>query len=320
MEKVSIISPCYNGRKYISKYLESVLNQTYKNIELILVDDASSDNTGEIVLSFVEMFKKNGLSLVYIRLNENKGQAAAINRGLDVFTGEYVTWMDSDDIYYTEAIEKKVCYLEQNKDVDFVLNYGEVVSEDNLDVRINILKRSIPKGNDNLFKDLIEEKNVVFAPGTIMVRSKALKKSIPSLHIYESREGQNWQLMLPLAFCCKYGYLNEVLFKYVVHKDSHSHTKRDYYEQVKRRENFYILKKETINNIPYMSSNDKEIWDKFNYCHEIHSSFILSIKYFKIKDWIKLKRELKKMNYRFSINDNFMIFYLISFVRKIKNI
>ena len=79
-----------------------------------------------------------------------------------------------------------------------------------------ILKRTKPIGKDELFKDLLDESNVVFCPGTILVKTESLKKAIPDLDIYESREGQNWQLMLPLAYCCSVGYLDEVLFKYTI--------------------------------------------------------------------------------------------------------
>ena len=81
MPLVSIISPCYNGEKYLSCFLESVLSQSYDNIELIMVDDGSTDRTKEIICSFEDKFRNRNLSLCYI-YQENRGQAAAINRGL----------------------------------------------------------------------------------------------------------------------------------------------------------------------------------------------------------------------------------------------
>ena len=178
MKKVSIISPCFNGEKYLKKYFDSVLNQSYSNIELILADDASTDSTETIVKEYISKFEDKGYSLVYIKQKINKGQAAAINRGLEVFSGDYLTWMDSDDIYYPTAIFSKVNFLENNPNIDFVLSWGEVVNESNINVPIGQLKRQKPQGEDNLFKDLLDENNVVFCPGVIMVRSDSFKRAI----------------------------------------------------------------------------------------------------------------------------------------------
>ena len=100
MEKkmVSIITPCYNGGKLLSRYLDSVLKQTYKNIELIIVNDGSSDNTEKIVISYKGQFKKEGMKLVYI-YQDNKGLGGAINTGLKHFTGDYLCWADYDDFF-----------------------------------------------------------------------------------------------------------------------------------------------------------------------------------------------------------------------------
>ena len=147
---VSIISPCYNGERYLVPFLDSVFAQTYSLIELILVDDASVDHTQDIVKSYIPLFQSRGYTLTYLRQEENKGQAAAINTGLKFVSGEYLSWMDSDDILYPEAIEKKICFLKKNMELDFVLCSGEVVSEKDLEKPLGYLKRIKPKGKDDV--------------------------------------------------------------------------------------------------------------------------------------------------------------------------
>lgn len=107
---VSIITPCYNGEAFLKRYFESILNQTYPNLELIFINDGSTDRTEEIALSYRERLEKRGITYIYEK-QENAGQAAALNRGLKLFTGEYLTWPDSDDVMTKDSIEKKSIFL-----------------------------------------------------------------------------------------------------------------------------------------------------------------------------------------------------------------
>jgi glycosyltransferase involved in cell wall biosynthesis len=96
--KVSVITPVFNGEKYIAETIQSILNQTYKNIELIVVNDGSTDKSEEIIHSFKDE------RIVYFK-RENKGQAAASNFGLSKATGDYIKFFDADDIMNAEHIE-----------------------------------------------------------------------------------------------------------------------------------------------------------------------------------------------------------------------
>ena len=255
---VSIITPCYNGEKYVKPFLQSVLDQNYLNIELIFVDDGSTDNTKIIVDSYKPLFEKKGYKLIYI-YQENAGQAAAVNQGLKIFQGEFLMWVDSDDIMLPDNTKDKVQYLESHNDCGFVIGKGQFVNAEQLEAPYGILQRVPPQNpvEDNLFEDLIMERNVVFCPGVIMTRREAIIKSIPTLHIFESREGQNWQLMLPLAYHYKCGYLDKVVFHCVVHSDSHSRCKRNIRQQIERFENFETLLTETVRSIPQMANEEK---------------------------------------------------------------
>ena len=306
-KSVSIISPVYNGEKYIGNYLKSVLRQTYPQIELVLIDDASQDGTENIVLEYQRKFEIRGYKLIYKKQEKNNGQAAAINVGLKLFSGDYMTWMDSDDIFYPDAIEKKVDFLEHHLEYDFALNEGEVVNANNLDKKKQIIRRVESQQRDCLFEDLLREKNVVFCPGSIMVRSESLKKALPDLTIFESREGQNWQLMLPLAYTCKYGYIKEVLFKYVVHNDSHSHMKRSFEREIQRRQNFYILQKNTINKIVGMSEEEKKYWINYAEGRMKYSQYVIANRYHKYAISKSLKNELVKSNIKINWRDRAVI-------------
>lgn len=218
---VSIITPCYNGEKFIHRFLESVLKQTYNNIEFIFVNDGSTDKTEEIVLSYKDIFLEKGIDLIYIYQN-NAGQAAAINKALKIFKGEYLTWPDSDDILHPNNIKNKVDFLESNPKFGLVLCKTKMVDEMDITKQIGILQRRPNMKKDNLFYDLIIEKNVYFAPGGYMVRSSAFIETNPNKYIYESRAGQNWQMLLPITYKHRCGYINEYLYDYVVRSESHS--------------------------------------------------------------------------------------------------
>lgn len=234
---VSIITPCYNAAPYLDNYFRGILSQSYPNIELIFVDDGSIDKSADIANVYREWLVEQGYGFQYI-YQDNAGQAAAVNRGLAVFRGDYMMWLDADDILCNENIEKKVNFLEKNTEYGFVMCQGEVVSSDDIDTRITLLKREHKPDESrvDLFKDLIAERNVVFPPGVYMAKAEAIRAVIKDLRIYESREGQNFQLLLPLAYHYKCGYIDEVLFKCVSHSDSHSRIARNSEQEYERKE------------------------------------------------------------------------------------
>lgn len=292
---VSIISPCYNGEKYVSNFLDSVLSQTYEYIELIVVDDGSTDQTKQIIQSYQEAFGVRGFRLLYL-YQANAGQAAAINRGLRIFEGEYLMWMDSDDILLPENVEKKVAFLENHPECGFVMCQAEEVPFDNLDDRLRVMCRRF-ENEDNLFEDLLKERNVCYGPGVILVRRTAFFAAIPSGQIFESRHGQNWQLMLPLAHMFDCGYIEEVLCKIVSHSDSHSRVRRTYQQSKERQEGFQKLQVVTIQALVDMLEAEKKQWICKVSVKYQKNVMILAAQNKKWKDYRAAVRQLRKLGY-----------------------
>lgn len=111
---VSIIMPAYNAEKLISDSIESVLSQTYTNFELLVIDDCSKDQTIDIVEQFIE--KDSRIKL--IKKGKNQGVAFARNSGIDIAQGDFIAFLDSDDLWCESKLEKQVKLLNENIDVD----------------------------------------------------------------------------------------------------------------------------------------------------------------------------------------------------------
>lgn len=122
---VSIITPSYNSEKYIEATIKSVQNQTYTNWEHIIVDDASTDTT----VSIIKGIAKKDPRIKLLKNNENLGSAASRNKGIDMAIGTYLTFIDADDIWFTNFIEKSIFFMTQCK-VPFVFSSYKRANED----------------------------------------------------------------------------------------------------------------------------------------------------------------------------------------------
>lgn len=119
--RVSIITPCYNGEKYIGETVKSVLAQTYTEWEMIIVDDGSKDNSKEIIKKYCE--KDNRIQYVY---QENAGSAAARNNALRRAQGQYIALLDADDIWMPEFLKKQIAFMKEKKAVCVCSSYGRI--------------------------------------------------------------------------------------------------------------------------------------------------------------------------------------------------
>ena len=104
MNKISIIIPVYQVEKYIKRCLDSILSQTYSNLEIILIDDGSRDMSGKICDEYA--IKDSRIKVIH---QDNAGVSVARNKGLDICTGDYVTFVDSDDFLEPLMYEKMIC-------------------------------------------------------------------------------------------------------------------------------------------------------------------------------------------------------------------
>ncbi len=133
---VSIILPTYNREKYLNRSVDSVLNQTYKNWELLIIDDGSSDETLSLVKNYLNKF-----STIRYFFHENRGAAYSMNVGMQNGKGKFVTFLGSDDEYLAKHLELRVEYLEENKDVDLLHSPAKIIGNEYVKDKNDITKK-----------------------------------------------------------------------------------------------------------------------------------------------------------------------------------
>lgn len=226
---VSIVSPCYNVGKYLPRFLDSLLQQTYGKIHVVLVNDGSQDDTAEVIAAYVPLLMQKGYEVEVLH-QTNQGQSAALQAGMQHIKGEFFTWPDPDDWLYPESLARRVEILQKaSSDVALLRCNADMVDERNEEV----LDHFLPVGDDvvavpSMFRDLLLRKTF-YAPVCNMVRTELLREAIPDFSIYvQHNAGQNYQLMLPAAYRFRTLQTGEILGAYLVRKTSHSRNQHSY--------------------------------------------------------------------------------------------
>ncbi len=217
MSLVSIVSPCYNGENYIQRYLDAIIAQTYRPLELVLVNDGSTDKTDEIIQRNADRFESANIPLKYIK-KKNEGLGAAINDGLKKTTGDYLIWPDTDDVLFPQSIEKRVRFLKTHPEYGFVTTDGYTFLEDDLQHPQNRIAAIVP-ANGRMFMNVLTS-NVVFTPCGYMLRMSAFLEVNPTKSIFPSRYGQDIQMLLPISRKYRCGHIKEPLYGRVDRKES----------------------------------------------------------------------------------------------------
>lgn len=183
---VSVITPSYNQGIFITETIESVINQTYKNIEYIIVDGASTDNTKEI------LDKYKDVENIKILIEKDNGQSDAINKGFKLAHGEIVGWINSDDILKQDCVENIVNMYNANKDA--AIFYGDI---DFIDENSNFIKTL--KAIDITYNSLLNKNPDVFQPGSFYNREYVEKVGYLDDKIHFTMDYDLWLRLLKLG-------------------------------------------------------------------------------------------------------------------------
>lgn len=184
-KKVSVIIPMYNSSNTIIDSINSILNQSYKNYEIIIIDDGSKDDSYEIVKEFIN--KNNLMNIIKLLKQENKGPSEARNNGIKNSNGEYIAFLDSDDVWKKDKLKKQVKLMNEYHEVALVgCNINNELNNKNryiLDISYKML----------LFK------NYFFTP-TVMIR----KKILDDVGLFDLKQSYSEDYNLWLRICKKY--------------------------------------------------------------------------------------------------------------------
>lgn len=211
LPNISVIIPTYNRASMINEAVESVLSQKYKDIELIVVDDGSSDNTAEMLRPYLDR-------VIYIK-QENQGNAAARNTGLKEAKGELIAFNDSDDLWVEDKLEKEVRYLEEHPDVDMVCGNG-IIFGNTKDAGRLVISQSRA---ESLEKKGITVKDI-FMKSTIRTPTVVIrKKVIDALGGFDGNlrvcvDGDFSLRLLGSGY--KAAFINDIFFKLRKHDDN----------------------------------------------------------------------------------------------------
>lgn len=253
---VSVISPCYNKAFSLDKFIRSIIDQDYRPIELIIVDDGSTDSSWDILQSMKSECNQTGILTIFLH-QANQGVSGAINTALTRVNGEFLCWPDCDDWLDSTSIRKRVQFLQENNRFDIVTSNAFVFKENDLTHPIGMIATDDCRFREQQFNLMLNGKSIV-CPGCHMVRTEALFTSMGGNQIFPSRYGQNLQLLLPILYHSPRGFIDEPLYNYVNYIGSLSHYQRTFERVWAHREGRYQIKLETINHISGMKDKERK--------------------------------------------------------------
>lgn len=270
---VSVLIPAYNHENYVQETIKSIINQTYKNIELIVVDDGSKDATWQKIQEMHEDCEKRFVR-VHFETKANEGTCATLNKLIALAEGEYVYMIASDDIAKQSAIEKQVNFLINNP--DYVLAVGDsdlidgssnIIGWDDKQNSVNVdtakfktfgaflqaHNKDIDFNSEQFGKyETFVRKNYI--PGAFTVKTDNLRK----IGGYKKEAPlEDWYLHMQLSKLGKYKYIDEVLYSYRWHGNN-TIKKKDYMEKIARQTLLY--EQQLVNSLP--DKHWKELFDK----------------------------------------------------------
>lgn len=236
---VTLVSPVYNAMPYLRDFLTCLERQTWRPLEVILVDDGSTDQSGQCLRESKGRLEAAGIA-VQLVFGPHRGQAAAFNAALPLVNGAFFTWCDSDDLMTDDSVEKKVRWLMEHPQVGMVRSNGIILDADKNE-ELSESARESDRCTKDIFEELFLDLTYCFA-GCYMMRTDLFFECYPQKQIPESPEGQNLQLLLPPASRSFCGYLPEKLHTYCRRTGGHSSKKRSYQQNLQRLQNFTALK------------------------------------------------------------------------------
>ncbi len=203
---VSVVMSCYNRKDYIAESIESILNQTYSDFEFIILDNASTDGTSDIIKDFASKDKR----IVYIQNEKNKGLITNLNTGLSLARGKYIARMDDDDISYITRFQKQIEFMDSHPDIAVCGTYIETFGEENVDPWVK-------DSDSDILAILINFFNPMCHP-TVMIRKSFLTEHNLSYNLedlYAEEYGLWKEIIIHKG---KLANIPEVLLKYRTHK------------------------------------------------------------------------------------------------------
>ncbi len=319
-KRVSILTPCYNGEKYIDRYVKSLLDQEYDNCQLVFMDDGSTDATKEKIIGYENELREKGIDLEYY-YHDNAGLGATISEGIHYVNGDYLIWPDIDDVMPRDSIRLKVKFLEDNMQYGLVRT-NFLISQDEPSNVINSSGTSVYKNKTktDLFDDYLISQNMWLQPGCYMVRMQDFDKANPDRYIYPTRTGQDWQMLLPILYYFKCGYIDTPLYNYILRSDSMSRTASASLE--KEDNQFAKYEELIIATVKHMEISGIEEYIKKVHTHYIQERITLGYKYsdsaFAKKYWNLLDKKDRslKLWLKKSFADSRLLKRLISFARQ----
>ena len=208
---ISIITPSYNSEIFIKDTIQSVVIQTYKNWEMIIVDDCSSDSSVGLIQELI----KDESRIKLVVLEKNAGAAMARNKALELASGRYLAFLDSDDIWLPTKLEKQLKFMQTN---NYPISFTSYETIDENGFESNHIIHAVDELDIEKYL-----KNTIIGFSTSMIDTKLIKEKINFLNIRIRQDTNLWVTILKNGYKA-YG-IKEVLVKYRVHSNSISANK-----------------------------------------------------------------------------------------------
>lgn len=286
---ISIVIPTHNRCDLVGRAIDSVLKQTIKDIEIIVVSDGSTDNTEEVVNKYVNSDER----VSFVGYTPAKGGNYARNMGIKESKGDYVAFLDDDDTWHPDKLAKQMAVMNSDPEVALVYTGCHIIY-----VNEKVEYKSIPTKHGNLFHDLLLD-NVVGSTSTVLVKKSIFTKS----GTFDENLGalQDYDLWIRIARYAKIGVVSEEMINYYNYRGGKQVSAlTSKYEQA-----FDYINKKYESDMTLLSLSDKKVKQQYQY-------FLLGNKAMRNNDSKTARRYFKDL-LGISITKKGLLYYFLTF-------